>query len=75
MFVNTEPHMCGEIAYEGPEGPVHSDICIDELVLSNETIDFLHKALDEFLMNRNCGKVTVFYLGKAKEYLTEENDD
>ncbi|HOU67137.1 MAG TPA: hypothetical protein PKW49_00950 [Paludibacteraceae bacterium] len=44
----SEIHVCGEIRYVTADGGVQSDICING-ELTDETRNFLHDCLDEFL--------------------------
>ena len=61
---------CGEIAYDGENGGVHSDICWhekdDQKAISDNYRKFLHDCLDEWL-NKSNG-TGAFWLGDYKYF-------
>lgn len=62
--------VCGEVEYDGPNGYVHSDICIVHDGPYSPTAEqhaFLHACLDEWLTKSNgSGR---FWIGSVNEPL------
>lgn len=63
-------HICSEIMYDSPKGPVHSDLCAEgdkaKFMKCPEWRKFLHDNLDEWLNNSNG--TGYFYIGDAEKW-------